>query len=95
MPEAAMRKTVTVVYGHCASWASFGTTNNRGGRSVRELRTIADREGMWLHADAAYGGRHVAPPSRAGLRQPGYGARELDNDGSHGHRMVTSNMPPP
>src|SRR5579863_4690398 len=34
----------------------FGTTNTGAVDAVRELRKIADREGMWLHADAAYGG---------------------------------------
>jgi len=34
----------------------FGTTNTGAVDSIRELRKIADREGMWLHADAAYGG---------------------------------------
>ncbi len=34
----------------------FGTTNTGAVDSIRALRKIADREGMWLHADAAYGG---------------------------------------
>jgi glutamate/tyrosine decarboxylase-like PLP-dependent enzyme len=34
----------------------FGTTNLGAVDDVRALRAIADREGMWLHADAAYGG---------------------------------------
>jgi len=34
----------------------FGTTNTGAVDDVRALRKIADREGMWLHVDAAYGG---------------------------------------
>ena len=34
----------------------FGTTNTGAVDDIRTLRQIADREGMWLHADAAYGG---------------------------------------
>ncbi|HEX4007400.1 MAG TPA: aspartate aminotransferase family protein [Acidobacteriaceae bacterium] len=34
----------------------FGTTNTGAVDDLRALRQIADREGIWLHADAAYGG---------------------------------------
>jgi aromatic-L-amino-acid/L-tryptophan decarboxylase len=34
----------------------FGTTNTGAVDDVRTLRQIADREGMWLHVDGAYGG---------------------------------------
>lgn len=34
----------------------FGATNTGAVDNIRELRAIADREGMWLHVDAAYGG---------------------------------------
>ena len=34
----------------------FGTTNTGAVDNIRKLRDIADREGMWLHVDAAYGG---------------------------------------
>src|SRR6202050_798626 len=49
----------------------FGTTNTGSIDPVRELRRIADREGMWLHADAAYGGgmllSHAWPMGDQGL----------------------------
>jgi aromatic-L-amino-acid decarboxylase len=34
----------------------FGSTNTGAMDSLFDLRRIADRESMWLHADAAYGG---------------------------------------
>src|SRR5271166_3373144 len=49
----------------------FGTTNTGAVDDIRELRRIADREGMWLHADAAYGGgmllSHEWPMRNRGL----------------------------
>ena len=49
----------------------FGTTNTGSVDPVRELRNIADREGMWLHVDAAYGGgmllSHAWPMGNLGL----------------------------
>ena len=49
----------------------FGTTNTGSIDPLRQLRTIADREGMWLHADAAYGGgmllSHDWPMGNQGL----------------------------
>ncbi len=36
--------------------AICGSTNTGAIDPIRDLRVIADREGMWLHADAAYGG---------------------------------------
>jgi aromatic-L-amino-acid decarboxylase len=49
----------------------FGTTNTGATDDIRELRRIADREGMWLHVDAAYGGgmllSHEWPARNHGL----------------------------
>jgi len=49
----------------------FGTTNTGAVDPIRALRTIADRERMWLHADAAYGGgmllSHAWPMRNQGL----------------------------
>jgi len=49
----------------------FGTTNTGAVDDVRGLRRIADREGMWLHVDAAYGGgmllSHAWPMRDCGL----------------------------
>jgi aromatic-L-amino-acid decarboxylase len=51
--------------------AIFGTTNTGAVDAIRPLRAIADREGMWLHADAAYGGgmllSHTWPMRNQGL----------------------------
>jgi aromatic-L-amino-acid decarboxylase len=49
----------------------FGTTNTGAVDDIRALRRIADCEGMWLHADAAYGGgmllSHQWPMRERGL----------------------------
>jgi aromatic-L-amino-acid/L-tryptophan decarboxylase len=49
----------------------FGTTNTGAVDDVAALRRLADREGMWLHVDAAYGGgmllSHEWPMRHCGL----------------------------
>jgi glutamate/tyrosine decarboxylase-like PLP-dependent enzyme len=44
-----------------------GTTNTGAVDDLRALRRIADREGMWLHADAAYGGGMLISKKYPGL----------------------------
>ncbi len=45
--------------------AMAGSTNTGAVDDLRALRKIADREGMWLHADAAYGGGLLVSEARA------------------------------
>jgi aromatic-L-amino-acid/L-tryptophan decarboxylase len=49
----------------------FGTTNTGAVDDIRALRRIADRESIWLHVDAAYGGgmllSHAWPMRDRGL----------------------------
>ncbi|MEZ5332702.1 MAG: aminotransferase class I/II-fold pyridoxal phosphate-dependent enzyme [Thermoanaerobaculia bacterium] len=53
--------------------AMAGSTNTGAVDDLAALRAIADREGMWLHADAAYGGgmllSHRWPGLLAGLER--------------------------
>jgi glutamate/tyrosine decarboxylase-like PLP-dependent enzyme len=44
-----------------------GTTNTGSVDPLRELRKIADREGIWLHVDAAYGGGMLLSRKNPGL----------------------------
>lgn len=55
MEEAIARDKASGVRPLCVI-GIFGTTNTGAVDDIRELRRIADREGMWLHVDAAYGG---------------------------------------
>jgi glutamate/tyrosine decarboxylase-like PLP-dependent enzyme len=47
--------------------AMAGSTNTGAVDDLDALRRIADREGMWLHADAAYGGGMLLSRRRPGL----------------------------
>lgn len=47
--------------------AMAGSTNTGAVDDLAALRAIADREGMWLHADAAYGGGMLLSRRRPGL----------------------------
>jgi len=47
--------------------ALAGTTNTGAVDDLKTLRRIADREGLWLHADAAYGGGMLLSRRHPGL----------------------------
>lgn len=47
--------------------ALAGTTNTGSVDDLVALRRIADREGLWLHTDAAYGGGMLLSHERAGV----------------------------
>jgi glutamate/tyrosine decarboxylase-like PLP-dependent enzyme len=44
-----------------------GTTNTGSVDDLAALRAVADRHGMWLHVDAAYGGGCLLSPARRGV----------------------------
>ena len=50
--------------------AVAGSTNTGAVDNVRELADVAEREGLWLHVDAAYGGAARLSPKLEG-RVPG------------------------
>jgi aromatic-L-amino-acid decarboxylase len=44
-----------------------GTTNTGSVDPLRAVRAVCDREGMWMHVDAAYGGGLLLSPEHAGV----------------------------
>ena len=50
----------------CAIVATIGTTGSTSVDPVPALATIAEREGLWLHVDAAYAGATALLPERRG-----------------------------
>ena len=76
-----------------------GTTSSTSVDPVAAIADIAEREGLWLHVDAAYGG---VGRDRAGAPRPvrGLGARRLDRRqpaqvAVHAARRVALPDPPP
>ncbi len=53
---AAIKRDREIGITPCCIIAAGGSTNNGAVDDLRQLRQIADREEMWLHVDAAYGG---------------------------------------
>jgi aromatic-L-amino-acid/L-tryptophan decarboxylase len=50
-----------------AAVATVGTTSTTSIDPVREIADICEREGLWLHVDAAYAGVAAMLPSHAGI----------------------------
>jgi aromatic-L-amino-acid decarboxylase len=65
--EAAIAKDKTSGVRPACIVAMAGSTNTGAVDDLRSLRAIADREGMWLHADAAYGGGMLLSHRWAGM----------------------------
>ena len=58
--RAAGRQPIAIV-------ATIGTTSSTAVDPVAGIAAIAEREGLWLHVDAAYGGSMAIIPERRGL----------------------------
>src|SRR5437773_7261256 len=55
--RAARRRPIAIV-------ATVGTTSSTSADSVDRIATVAERDGLWLHVDAAYAGALAIVPSR-------------------------------
>ena len=82
--RAAGRRPVAVV-------ATIGTTAVDVRRPVREIARVCEREGLWLHVDAAYAGAAASlPEMRAALRR--LGARRLGRLNPHKWMFVPARV---
>jgi aromatic-L-amino-acid decarboxylase len=64
---AAIERDRSVGHRPIAIVATLGTTNTSSIDPVADLAAVAEREGLWLHVDAAYGGSAAIVPEMRGL----------------------------
>ena len=69
----------------CAVVATIGTTSSTAIDPVAAIATIAEREGLWLHVDAAYAGPVALLPER---RQPFEGWERADSIVVNPHKWL-------
>lgn len=87
--EAAIRSDRAKGLLPCFVCATLGTTVSCAFDDLEELGPVCEREGLWLHVDAAYAGAAYACPE---LRRTLAGAQHADSFDMNPHKWMLVNF---
>jgi aromatic-L-amino-acid decarboxylase len=83
--EAAIREDRAAGHVPCAVVATIGTTGSTSIDPTLQIAGVAEREGLWLHVDAAYAGTTALLPER---REPFAGWERADSIVINPHKWL-------